>query len=552
MLHTVRTSPLFAAALAAGVLALSPSIGAQVTEDFELLPLDGIDHAEFGRASALADGLAVVGAPGDDDQGPASGSIYIFDAITASPRNKIVPADATAGDRFGFSVAIADGVVMAGAPFDVHAGISSGSAYVFDLATGNQIAKLVPPDGAAGDEFGFAVACEGNVAAVGAKRDDDSGTDSGSLYLFDLTTGSLLHKLLPNDGAPIGNFGESVDIHGGLVAAGAHGTGFLAGAAYIFDVGTGSQLHKLLPDDSHSNMFFGTSLALDDGLIVIGAWADSVFFDHSGSAYVFDTATGDQLHKLVPSDGHDRDHFGYSVSIDDGLVAIGAEQDGDSAFNGGSAYLFEAASGAELSKFLASDGQNFDVLGSSIAIEDGILLVGAPGSDDSGDSSGSAYLFDSAGSVGTSACFGDGTGTVCPCGNSGGPGRGCANSASASGSVLRAYGSASILLDDLVLRARGSTPSAPGVFFQGSEAVAAGLGSVLGDGLLCAGGTIVRLEVAFANREGSAESQTSIASSGSVLPGQVHHYQWWYRDSNGSPCGAGFNLSNSVQIAWVP
>ncbi|WP_414734103.1 FG-GAP repeat protein, partial [Crocosphaera watsonii] len=36
----------------------------------------------------------------------------------------------------------------------------------------------------------------GNRALVGSRLDNDNGTNSGSAYLFDVTTGNLLQKLL--------------------------------------------------------------------------------------------------------------------------------------------------------------------------------------------------------------------------------------------------------------------------------------------------------------------------------------------------------------------
>ncbi len=62
---------------------------------------------------------------------------------------------------------------------------------------GDQLAKLLPDDGEAGDLFGFSVAINGATAIVGAYGDDDngSGSGSGSAYLFDATTGQQVAKL---------------------------------------------------------------------------------------------------------------------------------------------------------------------------------------------------------------------------------------------------------------------------------------------------------------------------------------------------------------------
>ena len=379
-----------------GALAFADFASAQVLEDFKILPSDGGAGQQSGCAMAIADGVLAMGARQDDDLGAASGSAYLFDASTGTQLLKLLPNDGATGDQFGFSISLSNGIVAVGAPFDDDRGADSGSVYLFDAASGVQLAKLVPSDGQAGDQFGFDVAVDGSTVAIGAKRDDDNGQDSGSLYLYDVVSAALIVKVLPNDGAADDNFGEAVDLNQGIVAVGAHGdddSGFLSGSAYLFDANTGVQLAKLLASDGSSNDFFGAAIAIDDGVVAVGAWADSIFFDHSGSVYLFDAATGLQTAKLVPADGHDRDHFGISIAIDAGIVAIGADGDDDNAFNSGSAYLYDAGSGSMIRKLLSSDGDAHDDFGAAIAIDDGVVVIGAMGDDDQGASSGSAYVF---------------------------------------------------------------------------------------------------------------------------------------------------------------
>jgi len=153
---------------------------------------------------------------------------------------------------------------------------------------------------------------------------------------------------------------------------------------------------------------------------------------------------------------------------------------------------------------------------------------------------------------GLSYCFGDGGGTACPCSNPGAAGRGCANGTFPAGCALAASGQASVGNDTLVLAADGSTPSQPGLFFQGDERIAGGGGVAFGDGLRCAGMNVVRLEVASADSSGTAASSVPIAAGGGVAPGDTKRYQWWYRDPVLTPCGSGFNLSNGVEIAFGP
>ncbi len=159
-------------------------------------------------------------------------------------------------------------------------------------------------------------------------------------------------------------------------------------------------------------------------------------------------------------------------------------------------------------------------------------------------------------SAGAKFCFGDGQNTACPCGNDNdgsvaGGLSGCANGSSTGGAALDVTGTASIAADDLVLSTEGLVPNQPGLYFQGVNAINSGAGVTFGDGLRCAGGGVIRLDVAVANSSGiSTTAGTSISTRGLVAAGDTLRYQLWYRDPAGSPCGTSFNLSNGYEITW--
>jgi hypothetical protein len=161
-----------------------------------------------------------------------------------------------------------------------------------------------------------------------------------------------------------------------------------------------------------------------------------------------------------------------------------------------------------------------------------------------------------AGASAAVTCAGDGSGTACPCGNSGGPGRGCANSASAAGASLTGDGTARVSADSLTLRAEGLPAGTTALFLQATAG--GGPGLVFGDGLRCVGGSIVRLGTRVAIGGSVAlgylvPSDTPISARGSIpATGGVRHYQVWYR--NGAPfCTVSpFNLTNGYSIAWLP
>ncbi len=149
----------------------------------------------------------------------------------------------------------------------------------------------------------------------------------------------------------------------------------------------------------------------------------------------------------------------------------------------------------------------------------------------------------------TGFCFGDGTGpTACPCGNNGGPGRGCANSVNSAGALVEGTGSASLSHDTVVLGGSGM-PNSSALYFQGTTQSF----SLFGDGFRCAGGTIVRLGTKT-NASGASQypaaSDPSISVRGQVAAPGTRAYQVWYRNAATYCTTSTFNLSNGVAVTW--
>jgi hypothetical protein len=155
---------------------------------------------------------------------------------------------------------------------------------------------------------------------------------------------------------------------------------------------------------------------------------------------------------------------------------------------------------------------------------------------------------------GSSFCAGDGSGTACPCANTGGTDRGCANSVNAAGGELAGSGSASIANDTLVLSGNGM-PDSSCLYFQGSAMQGAGAGAVFGDGLRCAAGSIVRLGTAV-NASGTSSypsvTQQSVSVRGVTSSGAIRYYQVWYRNAAAFCTPSTFNLSNGYAVTWQP
>ena len=155
---------------------------------------------------------------------------------------------------------------------------------------------------------------------------------------------------------------------------------------------------------------------------------------------------------------------------------------------------------------------------------------------------------DCAGATGAAYCFGDGSGTACPCGNTGATGRGCPSSVNALGARLQALGNPVVGADTVVLAGSGMSNSFA-LYFQGTSQVSL----VFGDGLRCAGGSVLRLGTK-SNTSGASQypgaGDPPVSVRGLVPAGATRHYQVWYRNAAVFCTSATFNLSNGLTLSW--
>ena len=330
---------------------------------------------------------------------------------------KLTASDAAADDYFGRSVAVDGDTMVVGAP-TLSFNAREGAVYVYvrDAGVWSHAARLTASDGHGGDGFGLSVAIDGGTVVVGAYGDDDGGSGSGSAYVFSEPASGWVSatsdvKLTASDAAAGDMFGRSVAIDGTTVVVGAYGDddgGGHSGSAYVFSepasgwVSAASDV-KLTASDAASGDRFGWSVAVDGDTVVVGAYQDNDGGTDAGSAYVFSepasgwvSASSDV--KLTASDPASGDRFGVSVAIDGGIVVVGAYEDDDGGTDSGSAYVFSEPAGGWVSassdvKLTASDPAAEDWFGWSVAIDGATVVVGAHEDDDGASGAGSAYVF---------------------------------------------------------------------------------------------------------------------------------------------------------------
>ncbi|MFC1757556.1 hypothetical protein ACFL2H_02150 [Planctomycetota bacterium] len=344
---------------------------------------------EFGYSVDLHNNIGIFGAPGVTNDGAKTGAAFVFDVTTGEQIAKLVPDDASANDRFGISVAVNNGIAIVGSLLADTNGEDSGAAYLFDARTGQQLHKVIGDDVVSDDEFGISVDVYGSTAIVGAHKHD-----TGMAYLFDVNTGAQTGTLISEDAATGDLFGVAVSIDGPTALVGARYDdefGTSAGSAYLFDVATQKQTHKLNSHDAYWGDRFGMYLDLEGNNAIVASRYDDDAKKSSGSAYLFDVETGEERFKLTAEDADPNDHFGSSVSLSGNVALIGAVNDETDAQLQGAAYLFDITTGEQITKIVAEDRVFFDQFGHSVAIDQGIGLVGAV--QFSGSFSGKGYAY---------------------------------------------------------------------------------------------------------------------------------------------------------------
>ena len=178
------------AVVAVVLCVFSPRAIAQRTEDFKLLAFDIVAGDHFGSSVSISGDIAIVGAPMHDDNSHDAGSAYIYrkSGATWGQETKLLASDGALSDLFGVSVSISGDVAIVGAHLDDDNGPNSGSAYIYRYDPGLpgwiEEAKLIASDGSRDEHFGWSVSISGDIVCIGAFFDEDNGTDSGSAYIF--------------------------------------------------------------------------------------------------------------------------------------------------------------------------------------------------------------------------------------------------------------------------------------------------------------------------------------------------------------------------------
>lgn len=363
------------------------------------------DH--FGFSVCLSGDTLAVGAPDNNEWGTDAGLVYIFERNEGGADQwgllcKVGSDDRSAGDRFGYSVSLDLNLLVVGAHGEKPDGVNSGAAYVFHRNYGvgwfRQVARLRAGDAAAGDQFGIAVAISGDCVVVGAHMDDNEhGSNAGAAYLFRRDHGGYnqwgqVRKFTGESAQDC--YGRAVAIRGPWIILGAPNSteGGSFGRAYIYERNqNGPEAWgwvKTLSGASNSGAEFGGAVAIDSQKALVGATMERVASLYGGAVFVFGRDEGGwgqwglQI-RLLAADRAGNDYFGSAVAMDGSLAVVGAHGDDPQGSSAGSARVLRWQGNRwYFEQKLTNSHPDFprsgDQCGTSVALKDGWLAVGAP------------------------------------------------------------------------------------------------------------------------------------------------------------------------------
>jgi len=348
--------------------------------------------------------------------------------------------DPLATDRFGEALVIEGDTIVVSS--DEHV-LGVGAVYIYERNEGGSnrwglVQRLLAPVPELGDHYGGSLGLSGDSLVVTTARTPDelyvyerdgAGTwqlvtlfdeqltgdadiDDGTMIagntiddvilLFERSFDGeweVVSELRPSVGTDFVGFSSVVAIDTDVIVAGDRGDDVVApgaGAIYVFErdefgLWGEEEVVKLWASDASSNEEFGTSVAVEDDLIAVGSNGVVYLFERDGFGVWTETA------KLLPEDQEFGGSFGESVGISERKVVVGEDFKIEPGLDAvGAIYVFEEETPGVWDqglKLLASDGEEFDLLGSAVAISGGTVVAGSIADDDLGFDTGSAYVF---------------------------------------------------------------------------------------------------------------------------------------------------------------
>jgi hypothetical protein len=370
---------------------------------------------EFGFAVALSGTRLLVGARGDNTGATSAGSAYVFEVLSATPAapqltiNNPSPAS---NQEFGGSVALSGNLAVVGSSREDKGASNAGSVAVYDLAAPDPdlpLHLIDNPSPTINDYFGGAVAVSGSLVAVAAMQDDAGASNSGTVYLYDLSSPApVTPALVISNPAPQAQdeFGFALAISGDRLVVAAHknNTGSDdAGSVYVYQLDSATPAVPVLVIDNPEPAigdWFGYSLSISGDRLVVGAPRDDAGVSNAGRAYVFDLSSptpGVPVVVVANPAPALNDEFGSAVAVSGTRLLVGSRLDDTLGLDAGDVRVYDLSSatpGIPVSSLGRSPVNEEDFFGAALSISGTRVVVGAPGADDADEDGGSVYVYE--------------------------------------------------------------------------------------------------------------------------------------------------------------
>ncbi len=374
----------------------------------------GAAYDEFGKSVSVDGDWAMVGAHMDDDLMLNSGAVYVYKRQEGAWQftQKLIASDPGFFERFGYAVSIYGDRAVIGSVGSFGNNADHGAAYVFEFNGFNhwiEVARLEPLDSHVDNNFGNSVSLQLDRVLIGASKDDENGNEAGAAYIFELKNKAWTQtaKLTSEFGAAGDHFGNAVDLGIDTAVVGAYTSdnvnGEEGGTVTIFEYNEGNWNTSQLIEPAWSSGgesydWFGYSVSIDDDEILIGAPRDGDHGNTTGVVYKYIKTQVGWLQNgtFEPSFGTSQRRFGSVVKLSDGLAVVGANKRPRNGLQNDKTHLFEVLGNGlwVLNDVIEANISSFnDPHGSLFDINGDTLIVGEPGNAQNGTNAGAVSLY---------------------------------------------------------------------------------------------------------------------------------------------------------------
>jgi len=306
------------------------------------------------------------------------------------PQSKLVAESGDEDDEYGRAVAVDGNTAMVGAP--------NGSVFVLERDGDEWIQTQVLETTDDSDEFGTAIDIDGDAALVSAPganaayiytRNGENGGDDGD---SDASGGNgewTEAATLDPSGDPTSFGYEAVALDGDTAVVSGYDD------AYVFERGDGDWSDTMETEVTDDGLP-AAGLALDGDTLLVGAPAVQNFRSGGpGKVYVYENGGGWSHSTTLEPDTDPPaayQDFGAAVALTDSAALVGAPRAGES----GAVYVYNR-DWERLATLTAATAAPEADFGRTVTVAGSTALIGAPSDGGSAGESGAAYVFDGQG-----------------------------------------------------------------------------------------------------------------------------------------------------------